>query len=458
MALSSTSTLRRFFPIRPQAVAIALALATVSALTSFATEAQAQTFNVIHHFNYSDGDAPEAGVTIDQAGNLYGTTYNGGRYAEGEVYKLTRVGSNWILDIVYSFAGGSDGAHPYAGALVFGPDGALYGTTYGGGNGGCGSQGFGCGTVFKLNPPATICVAALCSWTETVLYRFSGGTDGASPRAGVVFDLAGNLYGTTLFGGSTSGLCSVTGCGVVYQLSPSGSGWTQSVIHTFTSGTDGSIPYSGLTFDGARNLYGTTSSGGSSGAGTVYQLTPSGSGWIENIIYSFSGGADGSAPAADLIFDSSGRLYGLALNGGQGGSAPRQRRDALTRGMVSLQQLPPVNGTAFRLTPIGSNWSFELLYTFALANNGGEGPVYSVIMDSAMNLYGTTIGGGLPPAYDGAVYKLTPGQPEWTYTALYNFSENGNGADPECAVVFDAQGNLYGTALGGAGVVWQLIP
>ena len=458
MARSARRILHWFFQIRSASVAPALGLALAFGLGAGATEMQGQTYSVIHRFDYYDGSQPEAGVTIDRAGNLYGTTYNGGTYSGGEVYKLTRFGSHWLFNILYSFAGGSDGAHPYTGALVFGPDGALYGTTYAGGNGGCGSLGFGCGTVFRLSPPPTICVNALCSWTETVLYRFSGGADGASPRAGVTFDQAGNLYGTTVNGGLTSGGCGTEGCGVVFELAHSGGSWTESVIHTFTPGGDGLYPFGGLTFDTAGNLYGTTTSGGSYDQGTVFQLTSPGSGWTETILYNFTGGADGSIPTANLIFDSSGKIYGTASNGGQAGDKVFGERDLSINPARPLIVLPPAEGTAFTLTPNGGNWAFDLLYTFTLANDGGEGPLYSVVMDSAGNLYGTVIGGGLPPAYDGAAYKLTPGSPEWTYTPLFQFTEDGNGADPECALVFDASGNLYGTALGGAGVVFQIAP
>ena len=457
MVRPSSWILHRFLQIMPGATAGAMGLALLLGFAITATDAQGQTYQVIHRFNYADGDQPEAGLTIDRAGNLYGTAYNGGRYGFGSVYKMTPVGSHWVFSLLYSFAGGSDGAHPFAGALVFGPDGALYGTTYAGGNGGCGNQDFGCGTVFRLTPPANICVAVSCSWSETVLYRFSGGADGGSPYAGVVFDQAGNIYGTTPSGGSTSSCFG--GCGVVYELSRSGSGWSQSVIHTFTAGGDGETPYSGLITDQAGNLYGCTALGGSYGQGTVYRVAPSGSGWTETILYNFSGGTDGGQPIANLIFDGSGRLYGAASVGGQSGVKLRQRpaRPVRDTGRPP-RMLPPIDGTAFRLTPSGNNWNFELLYTFALANDGGEGPVYNFIMDSAMNLYGTVIAGGLPPTYDGAIYKLTPGQPQWTYTALYNFTDDGNGGDSSTTVVFDAQGNLYGTALNAAGVVWELTP
>jgi uncharacterized repeat protein (TIGR03803 family) len=143
MTGAGSPILRKSSQTRQRAVALAVGLAVVFGWTAASTKALGQTFTPIHSFNFSDGDSPQAGVTIDRPGNLYGTTYYGGSHGQGEVYKLTHVGSNWIFDIIYSFAGGSDGAHPYAGALVFGPDGALYGTTYAGGNGGCGSHGFG---------------------------------------------------------------------------------------------------------------------------------------------------------------------------------------------------------------------------------------------------------------------------------------------------------------------------
>ena len=221
--------------------------------------AQAQTFTIIYAFTgQNDGYRPYAGLTLDRAGNLYGmTTEDSG---PGTVFQLKRTGGNWALNTL-TYPGGSIPL----GRVVFGPDGTLYGTTNEGGSGGC---QFGCGTVYNVLTP--VCIS--CPWTATVLYSFTGGADGSGPYAvDPVFDQAGDLYGTTAGGGSASD-------GVVFKLTPPGSGWTESVIHDF-SGADGIFPASGVIFDSAGNLYGTTERGGAFGKGTVYRLARSGSVW-----------------------------------------------------------------------------------------------------------------------------------------------------------------------------------
>ncbi len=319
---------------RPAAALLTIAIAF--SLAAVVPEvAQAQTFTVLHDFTGAeDGGTPFAELTMDRAGNLYGTAFYGGVQSChtvsgtgcGTVFKLTKKGSGWVFTPLYDFAGSGDGAHP-AGKVVFGPDGTLYGTTnvFGGYS----------GTVFNLKPPPTSCRAALCSWNQTLLYGFSGESDGGNPYGGVVFDKAGNLYGTTFSGGQKGGqVCgdgSGSTCGVVYELTKSGSIWTETVLHTFTGGADGSNPGNGLVLDGAGNLYGTTTTGGSGLYGTAFQLSPSGSGWTENVLYSF--GWDGGAqPWGALLFDAAGNLYGTTAYG-----AP---------------------STVFELTPSNGNWNY----------------------------------------------------------------------------------------------------
>ena len=388
----------------------------------------AQTFNVIYNFNLQTGQSPWSGPTMDRAGNLYGTTFNGGSSGNGIAYKLTRVGAGWIFTPLYSFAGGSDGAHPYAGVTI-GPDGAIYGATYYGGGSGC---GLGCGTVYRLAPPPTTCNSTLCAWNETVLYRFNGSADGALPFAAVAFDQAGNLYGTTLSGAGNG--CGGNGCGIVYKLTRSGVNWTESIVHTFTGGTDGSSPRAGITLDSAGNLYGTTTLGGNYGYGVVFQMTPSGGGWNENVLYTFTGGADGGSPLSGVIFDGLGNLYGGNANDG---SAPCK---------------------AYELSPSGGSWNFTLLYGFTYEQ--GANCARNLGFDNAGNLYGTTAGGG---SYaNGVVFELSHSGGSWTYTALHEFTGGDDGEDSYSNIVIDSSGNLYGTAsLGGthgAGVVFQLAP
>ncbi len=251
------------------------ALAIAFMLTVIATQStQAQTFTVLHTFTGGhDGGNPNAGVTINGR-NLYGTAYYGGA-GYGTVYELKHAGSGWTLNPLYTFTGGSDGAYPRA-RVIFGPNGTLYGTTVLGGTGECSIVG--CGTVFNLRPSATTCRATLCPWTETVLYAFKGSPDGNYPELGdLLFDHAGNIYGTTVSGGVS---------GTVYELTPSGSGWTESVLYSFLGAPgDGYGPYSGVIFDNAGNLYGTTAGGGTGGGGTVFELMYPG--WTESIVNSF---------------------------------------------------------------------------------------------------------------------------------------------------------------------------
>src|SRR5450759_1091312 len=247
--------------------AAGLALAIMFVLLLGASEAvQAQTFQVIHNFiGGTDGAEPTFGLTIDAAGNLYGTTFEGDA-GTGTAYKLSHKSTGWALTPLYMFTITSKGVIPYS-TLVIGRDGKLYGTTGFGGFGPCLAYGHtGCGTVFSLQNPGTFCHTSYCPWIETPLYKFSGGSDGSNHYgATLVFDQAGNIYGTTFAGGS--------GSGVVYKLTPAGSGWTQSVVYTFTGGADGAVPWAGVTLDQAGNLYGTTSSGGAFGGGTVYAVS-----------------------------------------------------------------------------------------------------------------------------------------------------------------------------------------
>ncbi|MGC2108392.1 MAG: choice-of-anchor tandem repeat GloVer-containing protein [Candidatus Korobacteraceae bacterium] len=378
-----------------------------------AQPAQAQTLQILHTFTGNgDGGEPFAGVTLDRAGNLYGTT------SAGNVYKLTHHGSSWGLTNVYVFQGGTDGAEPYA-RVVFGPDGTLFGTTSAGG-------AHGAGTVFNLRPPATFCRTIQCPWSETVLYSFTGGSDGNGPQYGdLTFDAAGNIYGTTAYGGA--GCSGFGGCGVVFELSRSGGGWTESVVHQF-AGPDGQTPYSGVIFDSAGNLYGTTTSGGDDGGGTAYKLTPSGSGWTETILHSFGAGNDGADPYGGLAMDQQGGLFGTTFFGGT--------EDA---------------GIAFELQPSGGSWSYSVLRNF----DGEQGAFDTPTVDAAGNVYGTIFGGGSGGI--GNVFKLTHGSGGWTYTDLHDFTGR-DGVEPIGGVTLDSSGNIYGTTFYAVGEVWEITP
>ena len=409
------------------------ALMLLCALTSVALPpAPAQTFSVIHNFSGGqDGATPSAGLTMDKAGNFYGTTFSGGSKALGAVYRLKRSGSSWVADGLYSFLGGvSDGSEPLA-RVIFGPDGSLYGTASLGGPGQFCS--LGCGIVFQLRPPATFCRSVTCPWTETILHFFGAYPDGFFPTGGLIFDEAGNLYGATELGGVEAG--------IVYELTPSGNDWTESILHSF-SGQGGYEPYGGLISDNAGNLYGTTQDGGLNYAGTVFRLTNSGSGWTESLPHIFQL-ADGGYPTAGLVFDHSGNLYGATTYGGSDGA-----------------------GVVFELSPSGANWTYSVLYSFTgqdgCPDNGyvGAGPWAALTMDAAGNLYGTTRCDGANRM--GNIFKLTPSSGGWTYTALHDFSGGDDGAFPLSNVIMDASGNLYGTASAGGsqghGVVWEITP
>jgi uncharacterized repeat protein (TIGR03803 family) len=340
--------------------------------------------------------------------------------------------------VLYKFTGGADGGNPYLAGLIFDADGNLYGTTYKGG-------ASGDGTVFKLTPNSN------GSWTESVLYSFSGGADGANPWAGLIFDAAGkNLYGTTVSGGGST-MCA-GGCGTAFTLKPNSDGnWTESVLHSFTGGADGAGPVAGLIFDAARkNLYGTTPGGGASGDGTVFKLTPNSNGsWTESVLYSFTGKPDGAFPYAGLIFDAAGKnLYGTTVHGG-----------------VVSPMCGDTCGTAFTLKPNSNgSWTESVLYSFTDAD--GANPLAGLIFDTAGNLYGTTANGGTLAYCSGfgcgVVFELTPNSDgSWTESVLHRFA-NRPAAGPEAVLIFDSVGSLWGTAANGGptngGAVFKLTP
>jgi uncharacterized repeat protein (TIGR03803 family) len=391
----------------------AIAFACVLSLSSL-QPCQAQTFTVLHSFTgEGDGGQPAAGLTMDQAGSLYGTTYEGG-YTGGQcsmgflgcgvVYKVAQRNSQWIAETLYTFHG-SDGQNPAA-RVIFGPDGALYSSTTKGG-------AYGYGLVFRLAPPAHVCARISCPWTETILHSFSGGSDGENPGGDLIFDRAGNIYGTTSNGGGF-------GSGVVYELSPSNGGWTESILHSFQGNSlDGAAPASGVIFDNAGNLYGTTLlGGGSDNAGTVYKLTHSASGWTESILHSFTLASGCTEPSGGLIFDSAGNLYGTTLS------------------QVATYELSRSNG----------GWSFAILHHFNVAT----GSFASMSMDAAGNLYGTLF------FAEQEVFRLTPSDGQWTLTGF----TGGPGGFPHGSVILDASGNIYTTTEEGcgAGCVFEITP
>ena len=365
---------------------------------------------VLHNFNNdgTDGAYPQAGLVVNPAGNLYGTTNNGGAYTYGTVFELTPTAGGWTEKVLYSFSNGTDGGNPQSGLILDGT-GNLYGTTYVGGS-------YGYGTAFELTPGAG------GSWTEKVLYSFGSGTTAAYPTSGLIFDTAGNLYGTTLQGGPGQG-------GSVFELTPVGGGnWTERELHDFGSLSTGLYPYGGVTFDAAGNLYGTTSTGGSSSGGTVFELT-AGS-WTMRVLHNFSGGSDGDTPYAGLV-RAGGNLYGT------------------TSGINSGW------GTVFELTPAGGgNWTYQVAHNFGTGNDGAT-PYAGLIADSSGILYGTTLAGG---KYGGGTVFRFNSHGE---LVLHSFGLP-EGYGPVAGLIFDIAGKLYGTAQYGGthgyGTVFQVIP
>jgi len=404
----------------------------MSAGSAFAAGTKEQ---VLHSFKGgSDGVDPTA-LIADQAGNLYGTALWGGSrscppHGCGMIFQLTpsRSGGAWSEAVLYRFKGGSDGMGPSS--LILDQAGNLYGTTV---NGGSLSCPYGCGIVFQLTPPAK----SGHEWTETVLYRFNGASDGSVPL-GVVFDNKGSLYGTTFNGGSST--CQ-SECGTAFRLTrlASHKGWKETVLYAFSGGSDGDLPNGGVIFDKKGNLYGTTRFGGQIGWGTVFKLTPHRGTWAETIIYSFTGGSDDGDPNGYPIFDQAGNLYGTtpgipgtngsvfqlsppATQGGvwtettiyhftgngarpEAGLTPDQKGSLYGTTNVGGNSS---DGSVFELTPPakkGGAWTETVLYSFALGHGDGRWPDSGVIFGKGGALYGITPLGG--KRNSGVVFKLS---------------------------------------------------
>jgi uncharacterized repeat protein (TIGR03803 family) len=381
-----------------------------------------QTFAVIHNFGATgDGNGPASSLVLDSGGSLYGVTQVGGSNGDGTVFQLQPNVGGWSENILHSFTG-TDGCSPRA-PVTFDQHGNILATTSS-----CPAL-YGGGSVVELIPNGG-------TWSGIVRHLFAGSAvSPLHPLGGIAIDATGHLYGTTQQGGPYSS------GGVVYTLGAGGSAVTQ-VIHAFGNGNDGHFPQGNLVMDSHGNLYGTTAHGGGSrNAGTVYELSPDGSGgWTENILHAFQWStSDGGFPQDGLIIDGSGNLYGTTDAGGTAGW-----------------------GTVFKLSPNGDGtWTQTILYSFQGGSDGAI-PYAGVTMDPAGNLYGTTFDGGLEQQ-TGTVYKLTP-QPggQWVETVLHRFSDFSEGWNPASRVVLDQAGKLYGTTgIGGAyggGVAWQITP
>jgi uncharacterized repeat protein (TIGR03803 family) len=400
---------------------------------------------MLHAFNGTDGAAPEASLITDAQGNLYGTTYSGGTGSCdggcGTVFELSPDSSGGYTEhVLHDFQGAlADGQQPQA-SLIFGQQGNLYGTTYAGGQ----SVTAASGTVFELSPNGD------GTWTEIILHSFNGaldgGTDGGEPQAGLIFDAAGNLYGTTAGGGTGTGCVGGNGCGTVFELMPESSGtWHEKILHNFTNNhQDGFIPMSTLVMDGSGDFYGTTYYGGS-GGGTVFRIKRTAGGWEENVVYAFPLGVHGCNPYSGLAHDTEGNLYGTTVGCGS----------------------HPGDGTVYKLThETGGGWTPSVIHTFTGAADGVF-PYGNPTLDTAGNVYGTTLDGGgtsaLCSSGCGVVFKLTPaGADTYTESILASFGNGNGGSGPLAGLTIDANGNIFGTAAFGApngeGAVFEIIP
>jgi uncharacterized repeat protein (TIGR03803 family) len=419
-------------------------MGTVFELTS---ASNVWTEHLLYHFKGGpDGENPQAGVTFDSAGNLYGTTSQGGDIDSctlgcGTAYVLKpTTNGGWTESLLHSFSNFNRGVEPNA-PLLFDAAGHIFGTTPSGGNGG--------GVVFRLNNRDGV-------WNYEAAYTFKlydpqhGVTDGQTPQ-GLVMDNAGNFYGSTS-GGGTCAASPTGGCGTIFKLTPnSGGGLTEHILYDFCPQTinclDGAGPQGGLIFDAAGNLYGVTPGYGAHNGGTVFKVDPSG---VETVLYSlpFKPTTDVAYPTGPLLFDAVGNLYGTALDGG-----------------VITASCPQGCGGAFELSPTtGGAWTERVLYLFTGGNDGAE-PTGNLVIDSAGNLYGTaSIGGN---AGFGVAFQLTPTTSgPYQLTTIHSFQGGSDGIDPTSGLTRDTAGNLYGVTGGGGtlagsaadGTVFELSP
>lgn len=428
-------TLSRLVRISARQLQATIAITAAACLLwTVAPAAHAQTFSIVHYFTGGyDGTNPSAGLTRYGAEAFYGGAYS-------SVYRLVRQGSGWTVVPVGLIPGGSSG-ELVNGRVALGPEGALYGGTAFGGlmDPNC-SFGLGCGVLFKLAPPANPCKGVLCYWNESVLYSFAPeGKPNAGwlPAGGLAFDSAGNMYGTTTDGGQY-------GKGTFFELTPSQSGWTIAVLYTFTGSTDGGLPNGSLYMDSAGDLYGTTYEGGDlncirkEGCGVVFKLTHTSSGWVESVLHTFER-TDGLLPYGGLIADSAGNLYGSTTGGGpnQGGTiyelspsnggwsfnllysltgTPSQAgpvgllaMDAAGNLYGQTNQLGNhLYGNVFELSPSNGTWTYQDLHDFEGPDGmwPNDGPTF----DAAGNLLGTVSYGGSNNCSDGCgvIWEITP--------------------------------------------------
>lgn len=378
-------------------------------------------FQLLHEFTFGlDGAQPEGTVSVSAQGDvLYGTASGGGTYNHGIVYRLVRTSQGWSGAVLHDFGPTPDAWYPNAG-VIFDKAGNMYGTSSEGGP-------YCCGTVYEVSPSGN------GTWTEMVLHSFSI-YSANSPEAPLIADQHGNLYGTLQNGGIA--------WGGVFEMTPSsvpGGEWSLNVIYNFEDKDDGAYPDTRLLVDGTGNLYGTSSFGGiNQDTGTVYELRPTESGWVEQTLHEFTRGEDGANPSGPLTADAQGILYGVTEIAGSGAC-----------------------GTVYRLSHAEGAWRESTLYSFDCGVDGGH-PYGELTFDQAGNLYGTTKDGG-QYGY-GTIFRLSPNRDgTWSESIVYSFMDSTDGANPQWGVVRDNADRMYGvTTYGGVpcgcGTMFELLP
>jgi uncharacterized repeat protein (TIGR03803 family) len=397
------------------------------ALVICANTVSAATFSSVFAFYSGHGGAcPNGKALLVAPGLIYGTTYYGGDFNYGTVYRLAyQPNGSYTETVLYSFTGGADGGNPTAG-LKMDANGAIYGTA-------STSSGLPNGVIFQLVPGAG------GTYTYNVIHAFGGVGDGANPNSDLIFGSKNQtMYGTTVGGGTS-------GNGTVFSLAPPAGGtgpWVESVIYSFTGGADGAQPYAGLAADSTNNLYGTAYIGGTSNSGTVFELSPPAKGkptWTETTLYTFLGGADGLNPLAGVSLTGTGTILGNTYLGGTSN-----------------------DGVIFQLTPpavAGGAYTETVLINFDGTN--GANPSSILVTDLKGDFYGAT--GGAQAGVGGNVFKLT-GTPKakspFAYNVLYTFSGGADGQAVLPSVSQTLQGAVFGTTFyggaGGAGSVFEI--
>jgi uncharacterized repeat protein (TIGR03803 family) len=404
------------------------ACAVFATLALVANAAWAGTTTVAYSFaGDDDGEYPSTELVVDAAGNLYGTTVQGGEFGGGSVFQLTPTGSGWTHTVLYSFTGGADGGQPYGG-VTLDAAGNLYGTAVIGGRGGSCPED-GCGVAYKLTNGGG-------TWTQQVIHNFSGPDDGYGPGAGLTLAPDGSLYGMTPTGGEF-------GIGTIYRLKADQSGrWGLQVVHAFTGGSDGGAASAGrLLLGSGGNLYGVATVGGAYGSGVAFKLVHAPSGhWQLKTIYDFQGQPDAGFPYGGLTIDAASNLYGTTYYDGANDL-----------------------GTVYKLSRRGhGQWKETVLYSFKGGTDGAS-PISNVNIDASGDLYGTTSEGGAAGCGCGTIFKLAPnGNGTWTESVVYRFTGEPDGAFPYNGMVADASGTFYGTTVHGGehgeGAVYQFTP